>query len=80
MNNENQDFNCHNGWVNFVVFSPDGKTVASASDDCAVSLWDAKTGKESHRLQRHDYRVGCVAFSPDGTMVASGSDDGTVRL
>src|SRR5262249_27358055 len=35
----------HGGGVFSVAFSPDGKTLASGSDDHAIRLWDVATGR-----------------------------------
>src|SRR5205823_155659 len=63
----------HSKAVLSVAFSPDGKTLASASADHTIKLWDVASAKVRATLQ-HTRQVLCVAFSPDGKTLASGAN------
>jgi len=62
-----------------VAFSPDGKTLATASSDSRAGIWHASSGKQLARLTHEGY-VYAVAFSPDGKTLATASWDNTARL
>ena len=70
----------HSNFVESVSFSPDGRTLATASDDGTVRLWDTSIGSLIRTIEAHSNDVESVSFSPDGRTIASASDDGTVRL
>lgn len=68
------------GMANCVAFSPDGKSIAAASDTNSAQVWDAATGHLIRRFDGHELQVGCVAFSCDGRIIATGDWGGSVRL
>jgi tRNA A-37 threonylcarbamoyl transferase component Bud32 len=70
----------HTKLLRSVAYSPDGRRLASASDDRTVKVWDAGTGQETLTLKGHTDGVASVAFSPDGRRLVSASDDRTVKV
>ncbi|MBI2804279.1 MAG: WD40 repeat domain-containing protein [Planctomycetes bacterium] len=73
----------HTDAVYAIAYSPDGKTLATASFDNTLRLWDAATGKELKTYggtTGHTKQVISIAFSPDGAMLASGATDNTLKV
>ncbi|MCP6757851.1 MAG: AAA-like domain-containing protein [Fischerella sp. CENA71] len=70
----------HSDYVRGVAFSSDGKTLASASSDNTIKIWDSSTGKVIRTLTGHSDYVRGVAFSSDGKTLASASGDKTIKI
>lgn len=68
----------HKDKITATVFSSDGKTLISGSQDKSVRIWDASD--LIRILHGHESTVEAVAFSPDGQTIASASLDNTIRL
>src|SRR5262249_2137296 len=70
----------HGDIVTWVAFLPDGRTLASASQDRTVKLWEVATGKERLSFSQHTNWVRSVVLSPDGRTAASAGYDNIIRL
>ncbi|GAA6619708.1 CHAT domain-containing protein [Scytonema sp. NUACC26] len=77
--NEYNRLTGHGAKVHKVTFSPDGQTIATASADMTVKLWQ-RDGRLLATLTGHKDAVYGVAFSPDGNTIASTSEDKTLKL
>src|SRR5262245_14563223 len=70
----------HSSPVWSVAFAPDGKRLASGSEDSSIQLWEVESGQLQRTLTGHSGPVLSVAFAPDGKRLASGSSDGSIQL
>ena len=63
-----------------IAFNSSNETIASASNDHTIKLWNLKTGQSYRTIQGHKNRVDFVTFSNDGKILVSSSADETIKL
>jgi WD40 repeat protein len=66
--------------IHHVIFSPNGRFLASSGRDQIVRLWDTSTWNEVRDFMGHTATVHGLSFSKDGTRLASAGEDNTVRI
>jgi WD40 repeat protein len=76
-----QSYLGHKGWLSELLFSPDAKMLASASNDQNIKLWDLTLEPQlDAKTVGHSGWINCIVFSPDDKLIASASHDHTLQL
>jgi WD40 repeat protein/DNA-binding SARP family transcriptional activator len=63
-----------------IAWSPDGRWIATSSDDASAHLWEAGTGSSRFALLGHAATIQDLEWSPDSTRLITGSIDGTAKV
>ena len=70
----------HNGRVNALAFTPDGRRLLTGSGAGNLRLWDTRSGNLLSTLQGKSGRITSVAIDDAGSQVATGSGNGTLTI
>jgi eukaryotic-like serine/threonine-protein kinase len=70
----------HTGWARALVFTPDGRQLASASSDGTIRIWSVADQTELRRLRSSGEGLTALALLPDGCTLVTGGDGGSVCL
>ncbi len=74
------EFAGHRDGVSQIVFSPDGRRVATGSEDASARVWDVRTGNSVTPPLWHAGKLTRVAFSHDSRFLATASQDASARV
>src|SRR5262249_14399656 len=69
------------GWISCGAYSADGKLLAEVDRGGTLTVWDAASGQQRHRVfNGHAGPAWSVAFAPDGKTLITGGTDSTAAL
>ena len=54
-----------------VIFSSDGQSLATCSDDGSIFIWDIQTGEQKLSLKGHTGAILSISFQPNGNLLVS---------
>ncbi|MGB3208210.1 MAG: serine/threonine-protein kinase [Crinalium sp.] len=77
---DDKTFTIDSDGITALAFSPNGKILASGSNDNKIQIWNLITGKIIRTLAGHSSAITSVAFSPDGKKLVSSSEDNTIKI
>src|SRR5262249_40069618 len=66
--------------VSALAFSPDGRTLAVAAEDCRILLWDVVAGEPRGHLIGHPAPTPALAWPPAGRRLIAAGWDTTARV
>ncbi|MEE8234785.1 MAG: WD40 repeat domain-containing protein [Nitrospirales bacterium] len=67
-------------WIGAMIFTPDGKTLITASRDATIKYFEMPEMKEFRTLKGHSEWIRSLAISQDGKVLVSASDDHTIKM
>ncbi|MCA9033117.1 MAG: hypothetical protein KDA66_20020, partial [Planctomycetaceae bacterium] len=70
----------HVGIVRDVDWHPNGKRLATASNDGSMRVWDTETGTQTIAFDHFNGPVGSVAWSHNGQMLAAAGNNGVIHI
>jgi WD40 repeat protein/class 3 adenylate cyclase len=70
----------HEGGLNDIDWSPDGRWIATSSADSTARIWDAATGRSEFTLFGQPGSLAHADWSPDSARLVIGGGDGSARV
>ena len=70
----------HRAAIGDAVFTPDGRSLVTVSEDRTLRFWDPATGAEIRQIEASDERIWFASLSADGKTLATGGGLRPTRL